>query len=207
MHLKATVRSITDNTVAIIIPTKNRSNKLTELLRYYEEIKCQHKIYIGDASDSCHINEIIPVIKSLSKNINIVHKQYPEYGRSGVDVANTVVKMLEFVEEEYVVFSGDDDYFIPKSLDKCVDFLENNPDYSSAHGYGTFIIDDESDGKAKISGRYIVNDYKADLAYERFKMFSNHFSVLYFSVHRTIIFRKAYKNIEKLLMIYFLNYF
>ena len=57
--------------VAIIIPTKNRPEKLIELLKYYAEIKSCHTIYIGDASDSQRINEIIPTIKSLSKYINI----------------------------------------------------------------------------------------------------------------------------------------
>ena len=186
------------NKVAIIIPTKNRPEKLIELLKYYAEIKSCHTIYIGDASDSQRINEIIPTIKSLSKYININYKQYPEYGRAQSDSEKTVAKILENVEEEYVVGSGDDDFFIPKSLDKCVDFLEYNPDYSSAHGYGTYIIYNETMGKFIIGGRYNLNEYKADSASERFKLMSNSYSVLYFSVHRSKIFKKAHKNIEKL---------
>ena len=88
--------------VAIIIPTKNRPEKLIELLKYYAEIKSCHTIYIGDASDSQHINEIIPTIKSLSKYINIVYKQYPEYGRGPSDNAKAVATILEFVEEKFI---------------------------------------------------------------------------------------------------------
>ena len=125
--------------VAIIISTKNRPEKLIELLKYYAEIKLCHTIYIGDASDPHHIEKLIPTISSLKNCINIVYKQYPEYSKGPIDTGITIKKLLEIGEADYVVFCGDDDYFLPKSLDKCVDFLENNPDYSSAHGYGTFI--------------------------------------------------------------------
>lgn len=184
--------------VAIIISTKNRPGKLIELLKYYAEIKSCHTLYIGDASDSQSINEIIPTIKSLSKYININYKQYPEYGRGQSDNAKTVAKILEYVEEEYVVVSGDDDYFIPKSLDECVDFLENNSEYTSVHGYGTFIKYEENVEKFIIGGRYNLNEYKADSACKRLKIFSNSYSVLSFSVHRLKIFKKTYKNIDKL---------
>ena len=112
--------------IAIIISTKNRSNKLIEMLRYYNDIKSRHKIYIGDSSDSYHINKTLPVVKSLSKNLDIKYIQYPEYNRGQSDSAKAIAKILESVEEEYSVGSGDVDYFIPDSLDKCVEFLENN---------------------------------------------------------------------------------
>ena len=51
--------------VAIVISTKNRSEKLIELLKYYAEIESQHTLYIGDASDTYHINEIIQQMKNI----------------------------------------------------------------------------------------------------------------------------------------------
>ena len=131
---------MSDNKVAIIISTKNRSEFLIALLKYYAEIKSHHTLYIGDASEEYHLNKTIPVINSLSSKINIVFRQYPEYSRGQTDNAKTIAKMLEIVEEKYSVGSGDDDYFIPKSLEKCADFLENNPNYCSAHGNGTYFI-------------------------------------------------------------------
>ena len=185
--------------VAIVISTKNNSILLKELLNYYAEIKTNHTIYIGDASDIEHIEETKTVIHSLKNILNIVYKQFPEYGRGQTDNAKTVEKLLHYVNEEYVVESGDDDYFIPKSLDKCVEFLEKNSNYSSAHGYGTFIINNKEHAeKVIIGGRYDINEYMADTASERFKMFVNNYSLLSFSVHRTNVFKKAHKNIDKL---------
>jgi len=132
----------------------------------------------------------------------------PEYGKGQTDNLKAVGKMLEYVEEEYAVNSGDDDYFIPKSLDKCVDFLENNPDYSSAHGNGTFLIHNKDKDKDKniIRGNYNINSYNADSASERLKMVSNKYSVSLFSVHRTKVFKSAFRNCNLLENVSFTEY-
>jgi len=183
---------------AIIIPTRNRSNYLIELLNYYASVKSGHTIYIGDASDPKYLAETMPVIESLSSRIDIVHKQYPELNRGPIDNLVTINKILEFVKEEYVVWSGDDDYYIPGSLDKCVDFLENNPGYSSAHGYGSFVSYDKSAKISRINGRYDVGEYEADSASGRLKQLMNSYSVLLFSIHRKEAFCNLYRNIEML---------
>jgi glycosyltransferase domain-containing protein len=184
--------------VAIIIPTKNRSKFLVELLKYYNEIECRHTIYIGDASNSKHVGIVLSVIKSLNNKINIVHKQYPEFCRGARDIGITVKKMLEVVEEEYVVYSGDDDYYIPRALDKCVDFLETNLDYSSVHGFGNFVKYDENIGKSIIGGRYYLNEYQGVSGAERLKIFINKSSNLLMSIHRKESFMRACRNMELL---------
>ena len=45
-------------------------------------------------------------------------------------------KMPKIVQENYVSYIGDDDYLIPNSLEKCIQFLETHPEYSTAHGKG-----------------------------------------------------------------------
>ena len=42
------------NKVAILIPTMNRSDFLIRQLNYYANVKSQHPIYIGDASNIEH---------------------------------------------------------------------------------------------------------------------------------------------------------
>ena len=184
--------------VAIVISTKNRPEYINGLLRYYASIKSQHSIYIGDASDPHHTNQVIPTISSLKNCINIVHKQYPEYSKGPIDNGITIKTLLEIVEEEYVVFSGDDDYFFPRSLDNCVDFLEKNQDFTSAHGFGSYIRYDENIGESTISGRYNISEYQGNSGSERIKMLMKNYSVLIFGVQRKETFMNAYKNIELL---------
>jgi len=183
---------------AIIISTKNRSNFLVELLKYYSEFKCKHTIYIGDASNPKHFEIVMSAIKSLSNKINIVHKQYPEFCRGQIDVGITVKKLLEIVEEKYVVYSGDDDFFIPRALNKCVDFLETNLEYSSVHGFGNYAFYDEKIGKSIIGGRYYLNEYRGLSGAERLEMFNNKSSNLLMSVHRKEVFTEACRNMELL---------
>ena len=184
--------------VAIVISTKNRSKYVIGLLRYYARIKSHHTVYIGDASDPYHIEKLIPVIKSLKNNINVIHKQYPEYCRGAIDTAITVKKLLGIIEEEFVAISGDDDFFIPRSMDNCVDFLETNPNYSSAQGSGRFIHYDEDRGTSIISGSYNINEYQGTSGAERIKMLMNNYSMLCYSVQRKEILLKTYKNMELL---------
>lgn len=190
---------------AILISTKNRSNFLVELLNYYASVKFKHTIYIGDASDPQYMAETLSAIESLSCIINIVHKQCPELNRGAIDNQATIKKMIKYVEEEYLVFSGDDDFFIPPALDKCVDFLENNPEYSSAHGYGSFVGYDENARICRITGMYDVNEYKADSASERLKMLMNRYSVLLFSIHRKEAFYNLYQNIDLITHVLFVE--
>ena len=42
--------------------------------------------------------------------------------------------LAEKVKEKYCAYIGDDDFFIPSSLTKCANFLEENKDYISACG-------------------------------------------------------------------------
>jgi len=40
----------------------------------------------------------------------------------------------KFIETDYVTLCADDDFIIPRAIYECIDYLENNPEYSSAHG-------------------------------------------------------------------------
>ena len=126
--------------VAILIPTRNRSQFIKGLLNYYEQIGSHHPLYIGDCSDLEHFNAIRSSVDSLNEKVNVNLKHFPQYTRGIIDTCIVIQNLLNFVKEDFAVFAGDDDYFIPKSLDKCVEFLENNNEFTSVHGYGTFLI-------------------------------------------------------------------
>jgi len=43
--------------------------------------------------------------------------------------------VLRTIDSEYCVICGDDDFIVPNAMDRCVEFLEINPDYAVAHGH------------------------------------------------------------------------
>ena len=64
--------------VAIIIPTKDRSQFLIRQLCYYASVNCPYTIYIGDGSKVEHANKIQSAVKKLKDKIKIVYVHYPD---------------------------------------------------------------------------------------------------------------------------------
>ena len=52
------------NKVAILIPTKNRSDFLIRQLKYYASVDSVHPIYIGDSSDENDKEKILSIINA-----------------------------------------------------------------------------------------------------------------------------------------------
>ena len=111
--------------VAILIPTINRPEFVKRTVLYYDSLKSNHQIYIGDASDA----EISRSTLSFLKGINNVCVKYFHW--KGLRIAQTLGKLAEeaSAESNYCAFQGDDDYFIQSSLTECAEFLSKNPDY------------------------------------------------------------------------------
>lgn len=115
--------------VAIIIPTKDRPDFVVRLLNYYNSLNSLHPIYLADSSNEENFQKIKNEIARLGGRLNIHHKFFPPG-----DTIQCFVGLLKDVKEKYACYMGDDDFQVPDTLTNCVEFLENNPDYSSVIG-------------------------------------------------------------------------
>lgn len=168
-------------TAGIFIPSMNRSDFIIRQLKYYSRVQCPHTIYIGDSSNEEHRAKIENAITGLT-NIRVAYKHLPSFNDR-----EAIYHLLSIMEEPYSCLSGDDDYQIPNSITKCIEFLEKNPDYSSASGYAVSF-------RLKNNGAYGELDRLADYprphvnsstaANRVVDYFSNYFVPL-FSVNRT----------------------
>src|SRR3989304_10621417 len=104
--------------VSIIIPTYKRHKFLNRVLNYYKDTKII--IYIADSTPE--------------KYENASKYQCNYYHSPNLFVCEKILKVLQKVKTPYVVFCGDDDFIVPKSIIKCVEFLEANKDFSIAEG-------------------------------------------------------------------------
>ena len=169
--------------VAILIPTINRLEFVMRTVLYYDSLKSNHPIYIGDASDV----EISRSTLSFLKGINNVCVKYFHW--EGLAIQKTLVKLAEeaSTENDYCSFHGDDDYFMQSSLTECAEFLSNNPDYRTAHGRAAIVSMDEPEAVCGINGisqYWGENSIESSSRYERYCYFVNNYYVLQFSVHR-----------------------
>ena len=105
-------------------------------------------------------------------------------------------KMLEFVQENYVAYTGDDDYVIPNSLEKCIQFLETHPEYSTAHGRGIAFSLDRigAYGNIESLGEYQLKDNELETSSERLMLYLKEGWNSEFSVHRTKEFIETCKK-------------
>ncbi len=174
--------------VAIVIPTMNRPDFLIRTLNYYAKIHSPHPIYIGDSSNPENISIIKTAIENLTDKLEINYSWFPPK-------VDNMGKLVAMVKEKYVVLIGDDDYEIPSSLTKCAEFLENNPDYSSAGGHSVTF-------KLKAGGPYgeidRLADYpfyalEAETASQRLMDFTKNCYTIIFSVNRV-------ENMRRILM-------
>ena len=115
------------NKVTLIIPTHERHHYLERILDYYINIKSvDFEILIADSS--------VKAFREIeSPNIKYLHMPY-------IDLVEKLSIVLKFPRTPYTLICADDDFIIPDTIFKCIDFLDQNSDYSSAQGkYLSFI--------------------------------------------------------------------
>lgn len=128
------------NLLTLIIPTYNRPIMLENLIKYFG-VNNAFDVLILDSSDDDAYELNVNNIKN-----NFQHIRYSK----NIKFKEKLVDGLEKVQTKYCVFCADDDIVSPESLLRCVEFLEDNPDYICAHGYYFGF----EGGKAK----YLVDD-------------------------------------------------
>ena len=113
--------------VTLCIFTSDRHNQLSIMIKYYS--KFDLNIIILDATAT-------PMNFSPCEKIKYIHTP-------SMPLQNRLMKFAEIVQTEYILLSPDDDYYSIYGLNKTIDFLEKNPNYSSAQGLRIRFFDSE----------------------------------------------------------------
>ena len=129
--------------ITILIPTKNRDQYIYKLIKYYNDLNYLGKIFILDSSDKLISEKIITYLKINNPNKNIFYHH-------SIGLPGMVMKdHISLVETKYVVETGDDDYLALNGVKKVINFLDNNFDYSGAHGKVKLILSSKTTGTNK----------------------------------------------------------
>ncbi len=169
--------------LTIIIPTYNRPANLEACLTYLEQIKLLAKVVVVDGS----------VEESAKENQRIILAKRPatRYIR-GEGVLHPLTRCclaLAEVSTPYCVVCADDDFMIPSALSRCIDFLDVNPDYSSAQG--TSLRLPSSEGAAGWGRNSIIGNLDMDCPVERVIHHLSSYAHTCYAVHRTAVLQKS----------------
>lgn len=175
--------------MSILIITYNRYQKLLRLLRYIDFIGMPYKTYILDSS-SDEMNIDRKEFNDLLKKHNIDYVKFDSKINPTIKISNG----LDKVNTDYVLVWGDDDMIVVNHLEKCINFLDRNPDYSIVHGENAAFGVSKIIGKPSIGcNRYPQKSIEFDSASERLIDHLKEYTTTCYSVHRTRDMQKNYR--------------
>ena len=113
--------------ISICIPSYNRPEKLYELLNsvdsnYVDEIEIA--ICEDDSPKRKEIKNAVEKYKSISK-FKVVYKE----NEKNLGYDKNLKELIRNSTGKWIVFMGDDDQFVPNTLDKFIDFLKQHDDF------------------------------------------------------------------------------
>ena len=180
--------------LTLVLPTKNRADFLIRLLTYYNERRLAFHLVVADSSDHEQVEQTRRAVKALEQGLNLDHRVYPPE----IGVFDKMCEAVNCVETPYAVLGADDDFFVPSALGEAVQFLQDNPDYSVAHGEAAVInLGPEATAYGHIAGVGRYNQRTIDLATGSKRLVDHlrNFSTTWYSVHRTEQLRRNFQKV------------
>jgi glycosyltransferase domain-containing protein len=181
--------------ISILIPTLNRSEFLIRALRYYHTIGFTGALCIGDSSNDEHTARIKNTIEQYQDRLRIVYQYFPSPPYT--NDALCLKELIELAPSPYAAYSGDDDFLIPSTLEKCAQFLDTHPDYSAVNGVSVAVhIEDTNAYGNVVSADYIgKHQLESDKATERWIGYMRQSISTQYYVHRIETWRKMYEYV------------
>jgi glycosyltransferase domain-containing protein len=107
------------NRLTIVIFTYNRHELLKRTINYW--LNYDVKLLILDGS-----NNKIDVSFLHSKKIKYIHNT------DGLE--KRLLKSIDYIDTEFLILSGDDEFYLPSAICSCIKFLDKKPSFSSCGG-------------------------------------------------------------------------
>jgi len=178
-----------NNDLTVILTTKGRDIFTLRWLFYANFISMPFDIYIADGQPHPVVTKLLKDKKNFP-NISYTHAIYDDF--SPEEYYKKLVKSIESVDTQYIMFSDNDDFILPTGVLKSLTFLNNNPSFIGASGrIGFFYIKNISNnlyGKNKFyfpqQGGYAPRSIIGNNAIERTKLVSDFYNVTFYSIFR-----------------------
>lgn len=178
--------------ITIIIPTFNRPDYLKRILGYYNDAKGGFEFIVADSSSDANKQKNKTTVESFPGLPIVYLDDYAEDINPWYKFENA----LKFAITKYAVFCGDDDFVVPSGIKKATEFLEDNTDFSVAHGdYIGFFA--KNNGFAwKVASEFeSVDAPEAELRMA--EHLSNYSISTFYGVHRTDFLKMIFEETRK----------
>ena len=180
----------------IIIPTFNRPVYLKRILSYYSDSETAYNIIVADSSsdENKELNK-----KTVSSVSNLDVKYLDNYSTE-INAHHKMADAVNYAEGKYCLFCADDDFVTTNGINQSVDCLEQNPDFTIAHGsYISFHLKTDDGEKQQFCWKPV--DSGEEITFPEAKnrlifQFSNYNPTI-FAVHRTELLKMVYKETLK----------
>lgn len=180
--------------ITVMVPTMGRPSFVIRLLRYYADLDFPHRVAIADSSEPEAARLITDAIEDISGRLDVTY--HPCQGMNDRDALREIVLALD---TPYAVFCADDDFQVPTALERCMDLLDREPRFVSAHGIGAMVLLDRAGahGIPLRAGPYTaLKPVEGETALDRLRTYLGDYSVLLFSVQRAEVWRAMYPDIS-----------
>ena len=121
-----------DKNLTILLTLKDRCAYTRAFMSYANQICCPFKILIADGGASKEIEEVLQD-KTNYPNLRYEYIRYP-YDETVEHFHFKLCDVVKRVKTPLVVIIDNDDYFLLSALYKNIEFLRENPDFTSSRG-------------------------------------------------------------------------
>ena len=183
--------------LTILIPTyRSKSNLLFRLLNYISEGNFEATILIADSNSPEGIEANVRLIRKLKPTLSIIHNVFDRE----LDLYEKISLAAIAITTPYTVICADDDFLVPASLKKAVEFLEANVHYSAAHGYaaGFELRDNLVHGKIEAVNCETQRSIQQISPTDRLIDHLRYYSLTFYSVQRTEQIRENFRKLADL---------
>lgn len=183
--------------MTVLLPLRDRVEFTYRWMEYADQTRFPFKILIADGGSDGDLSKILSSENSYT-NINYYYKKSP-FDSDYSHYYAKMVSALSEIETPFVALTDNDSFPIASGLEKSLDFLLENPDYSTCRGqHVDFILENSSDGKdafifgqrLKIHRLYydkrhtIWKSLDSDDPLERIEEWSHYTNINFYNVHR-----------------------
>jgi len=168
----------------------NRPDYVGRSLHYYSSVGYNGTILVADSSPAAVHNLILKLSEKYKKKLKLIIVHYPD-----LKSPPTVLKALDLVTTPYSLWLGDDDFILPRALEKAGHLLDQDSETIAVNGKSVILLlDSPLYGEIVKIAPYRQLPIQAETAKERLsQLFSDYFPTL-FGLHRTEVFRNCYQN-------------